>query len=88
MKKTLQNILDKHPNKVSEVDDESASGDGYWVYLKPGWICSSSETHCVHEWNMRDLLSAFRDVAPCDCEDCRKDTYVVPEHQRCRLEDM
>ena len=36
MKKTLQKIL-KDP-RVEEISDESADGDGYWVYLKAGYI--------------------------------------------------
>ena len=72
MKKTLSDLLAKHPDKIDEISDESWNDDGYWVYLKPGWICSSSETHCVHEWDMADLKSAFRDVVVCDCEDCKK----------------
>jgi hypothetical protein len=69
MKKTLAALLTKHPDKVDSISDESFCGDGYWVYLKAGWRCG--EVHCVHEWNMADLKSAFRSVEPCDCADCR-----------------
>ena len=45
--------------------------DGWWVELKSGWMCPAADTHCVHEWNLRDLLSAFIRVKPCDCDDCK-----------------
>jgi hypothetical protein len=37
MKKGLQNLLNRYSDKIEEVSDESRSGDGYWLYLKPGW---------------------------------------------------
>jgi hypothetical protein len=73
VKKTLKRLLEAHPDKISEIGDESGSGDGYWVYLRNGWRCGQSETHAVHEWNMKDLLGAFRSVEPCDCADCVKE---------------
>lgn len=64
-------MLAKYPDKIAEVGDESSTGDGYWLYLKDGW-CWQGEVHSVHEWNMKDLLKAWGDVQPCDCEDCQK----------------
>ena len=69
MKKTLQKIL-KDP-RVEEISDESADGDGYWVYLKAGYINREMETHCCHEWNMKDLLRSMKDIVECDCESCQ-----------------
>jgi hypothetical protein len=66
--KGLQALLAKHPDKIGSVSDEGRE-DGYWLFLKPGWRWD--ECHSVHEWNMRDLRAAFRDVQPCDCGDCR-----------------
>jgi hypothetical protein len=35
MKKTLQRFL--ADPRVEEISDESRGGDGYWLYLAPGW---------------------------------------------------
>ena len=72
MKKTLQRLVARYPDKIEEVSDEDQMGNGYWLYLKPGWIRDScDEVHSVHEWNMRDLAVAMRRVAPCDCNECQ-----------------
>ena len=72
MKKTLQALCDRYPDKIELVSDESRSGDGYWLYLRPGWIRERCDVvHSVHEWNMRDLKQAMRQVVPCECEECQ-----------------
>lgn len=79
MKKTLQALIDRYPDKIEEVSDESRSGDGYWLYLKPGWKREPcDEVHSVHEWNMRDLKKSMRLVARCDCEECAKLAVTTP----------
>ena len=57
--------------RVEEVGDETSSGDGYWVYLKPGYRDGLSECHAVHEWTIKSLIGAFRFVEPCNCADCK-----------------
>lgn len=72
MRKTLRYLLERYPDKIDEVNDESRSGDGYWLYLKPGWArYMAGEVHCVHEWNMADLKEGMKEVVPCDCDDCK-----------------
>lgn len=67
--KTLRPLLDDP--RVDEISNEASYGDGYWVYLTPGWIAPSTEAHCVHEWTVRETLEAFREVTPCSCEQCQ-----------------
>lgn len=62
----------KNDPRVSEVWNEGE--DGWWVTLKIGFMCRDSECHAVHEWNLRDLWTAFKSVAPCRCKDCAADT--------------
>ena len=71
MKKTLQRL--KQDPRVSDAWDEGE--DGMWVALKSGWYVSDygDPVHCVHEWNTKDLLRAFRSVKPCACTDCASD---------------
>lgn len=70
--KTLERL--KKDPRVSDAWSEGGSQeDGYWVSLKSGWRDSFTETHCVHEWNMKDLLNAFRHIEKCECEECKLD---------------
>jgi hypothetical protein len=75
MKKTLQRLIANYPDKIEEVSDEGGGdwGDGYWLYLKPGWKRDEfDQVHNVHEWNMRDLIASMRRIARCNCEECRR----------------
>lgn len=81
MRKTLQRLLEQYPDKISEVSDESAAGDGYWLYLRSGWS-RFGEVHCVHEWTMRELITSMRsEVVPCDCEECKRDAANAKAHE-------
>jgi hypothetical protein len=46
--------------------------DGWWVYLKPGWIVVNDWTHAIVEDRKRDALGKMSQVVPCDCEDCKR----------------
>lgn len=75
MKKTLQRLLDRYPDKIQEISDEGGGeyGDGYWIYLKPGWIREEFDAvHNVHEWNMRDLERSMRRIVRCACDECQR----------------
>lgn len=81
MKKTLQRLMARYPDKIEEVSDEGGGeyGDGYWLYLKPGWIREPNDpVHNVHEWNMRDLVRSMRYVVPCNCEECQRLKKLSP----------
>lgn len=68
--KTLQAFVTapSRVEKISEVSNETGSGDGYWIILSQGW--QHEDCHAVHEWNATDLMRSFKLVAPCQCEDC------------------
>ena len=59
---SLQVLLSRHQNKVDLVDDERDTGDGYWIYLKPGWIFDHSTTF-IHESSVRAVAAAFKRVS-------------------------
>jgi len=70
---TLKQVQKKYKAIVDEYSDERDRGDGIWFYLRPGFINSVSETHCVHEYTVRDCVSKLKDaVRPCDCDCCRR----------------
>lgn len=54
--------------RIEAISDERATGDGIWLYLKPGWVWD--EVHFVHEDTVRACRQALRVVQPCNCEEC------------------
>ena len=64
--RVIQKLIDDP--RVSEVSDERGSDDGFWVYLKPGWIWQC-EVHCVHEDTPSACLIEMRGVESCNCSD-------------------
>lgn len=46
--------------------------DGWWIYLKPGWIVAGERTHQIVETRKKDALGKMFLVEPCDCDDCRR----------------
>jgi hypothetical protein len=54
---------------IETISNERDSGDGIWVYLKPGWI--ADEVHHVHEDTVRECLEALKEVRRCNCEECQ-----------------
>lgn len=43
---------------IESVDDERDTGDGYWVYLRPGYVFDSSTTF-IHESTVADVKKAL-----------------------------
>ena len=52
--------LRNHP-AVDVVVDETATGSGYWVYLKPGYVWDGTTSH-VHESTVKESCRAMADV--------------------------
>lgn len=48
-------------------DSENGGGNGIWAYLVPGWKCSISDTHAVHEWTVKDVERCVQNAVPCNC---------------------
>lgn len=74
MSRVLEKIAREDPRVVdfSNESDGRGGDDGYWFYLAPGWYWDDPGLHSVHEWNVRDMLRAYRSIRPCDCVECRK----------------
>lgn len=70
-KLNLPKSLQRFASKITDVSDERGSGDGYWVYLKKGWINTLSETHCIHEDTITDCAKEMRFVEVCHGECCK-----------------
>ena len=68
MTKAQQRIL--ADGRVRSADDESALGDGFWVYLRTGW-CVAPGQHIIHEPSWTACLRELRsEVRRCDCCEC------------------
>lgn len=66
MSKTL-----KRHRLVEAVEDDRRNDNGWWCYLKPGWINTLTDTHCVHEDTVRECLDQLANhCEPCKCGDC------------------
>ncbi len=62
------NVVNDDP-RVTEVFQDS---DGIWLWLNPGFTADPRGAHDVHEDRVRDVLSCYRRVVPCNCESCRQ----------------
>jgi len=72
MSKVLAKLAAVNPSLIEKYWNEGS--DGYWVALRKGWICTWSGTHCIHEGTVKDVLAAFKDIAPCNCTECSGET--------------
>ena len=75
--KSIQALRAKHPDKIDDAFTErdyggdNISGWSIWVYLKRGWINTATETHSIHEDNVREVMKMWKMVKPCECNDCK-----------------
>ncbi len=56
------------PLRPGELGEEHH--DGHWLYTAPGWINPASETHAIHAWTVKHVLSEVKGIVPCRCDDC------------------
>lgn len=64
MKKLDEKIMKYIPKKyrVAIEDTEVCSLDGYWVYLKEGYICTNTESRTCHGQTIKELLQDIRTI--------------------------
>lgn len=51
--------------------------DGWWIYLKPGFIVRDEGTHAIVEDTKRAALDKMSLVAPCECDECKRLLEVI-----------
>lgn len=74
-KKGVAIILERFKDVLADdpVDDETEYGDGYWFYLRPGFINNTDGIHFVHEYTIAACYGRLSTaIKPCDCKDCKK----------------
>lgn len=68
----IRKLRAEYPALIDAVVDEGggARGNGYWIYLKDGWILEPDGTHLIHEFTVKELRAALARVERCHCEEC------------------
>jgi len=62
--KALQQLQDKYPDIIEEIEDDRDHDNGYWVYLTDGWFSPDMESRTIHEDTVKEVLAKFRNVRP------------------------
>lgn len=62
---------------IEEIEDyrsQGPDGDGYWVHLKPGWVNTLTETHSVHEDELKQCVEILAKgfIVQCSCAECER----------------
>ena len=71
MKSPITQKILKNP-KVHSISDERGAGDGFWIYLKLGWIDNvGTGAHMVHEDTPEEAYKYLQWVSKCDCDECK-----------------
>ena len=52
------------------VQEEYRDADGYWIYLKRGWVIPG-DAHGIVENSKRIARSKVGQAVPCQCKECR-----------------
>jgi hypothetical protein len=57
-------------NSDARVNQVFHDVDGYWLWLEPGYTCNELDAHDGHADTVREILSLYRGIVECGCEDC------------------
>ena len=57
----------KTDKRIQNIEHDS---DGWWIYLKPGFVVRDERTHAIVEDTKRGALDKMRLVEPCACAEC------------------
>jgi len=69
---TVRRYCDKHQDQISSVDFGGYNESWrYMAWLCKGWNQGDDHVHSVIGDTAADLIARLREIAECDCEDCR-----------------
>lgn len=60
-----KNLWKYIPEKLAEaVDETNVDSDGYWIYLKNGYVAYDGAEDCkvIHEYTVTDLKAAIKTI--------------------------
>lgn len=62
----------RDPEIKKYIEDRGDNGDGFWIYLKPGWVDNTGTgAHMVHESSIEESLKFLKWVSKCECDECK-----------------
>jgi hypothetical protein len=56
----LQNAI--RPDKQGNMVDHESKQDGYWVFLRPGFICLDMDCQTIHEYTVSEVIDRLKSV--------------------------
>ena len=60
------------PQVKEEIERTGENGDGFWIYLKPGWVDNTGTgAHQVHEDSVQQAYKYLQWVDKCKCGECK-----------------
>jgi hypothetical protein len=79
--KTLDKRLEPYRYMIADVTNETVNSDGdndgYWIYLKDGWIDPDFEIHMIHEYTVADVLAHLPHIVRCTEHNCRYADHIA-----------
>lgn len=60
MSKQIERVMKKHSQIFYDVSYEDS--DGIWLYMNPSWYCSESETGCIHDYTVKDVMRCVKNI--------------------------
>ena len=62
----------KDPQVKESIKRMGDNGDGFWIYLKPGWVDNiGTSSHQVHESSIEEAYKFLKFVDKCKCDECK-----------------
>jgi len=62
----------KDPEVKAHIERTGDNGDGFWIYLKPGWVDNTGTgAHMVHESSIEQAFKYLQWVNKCKCSECQ-----------------
>lgn len=68
MNKGMKRLLEKYSDIIESIHREWNYGADYWIYLKKGYICPSTECGTIHEYTLKDCEDMLKEVIKGDEE--------------------
>ena len=62
----------KDPEAKAHIERTGDNGDGFWIYLKLGWIDNiGTGCHQIHETSIEECFKLLKHIDKCKCDECK-----------------
>lgn len=58
----MPRIAKKYEHMVEEVEDDRINNNGWWIYLKDGYITTTTDCHTIHEDTWKQAYDALKNT--------------------------